>query len=163
MLRVLLTILAIVVLPLQGMAVPHSHPGQEVPVGHDGTPHVHLHGHSHGHLHHTHAGFDEAATGNERPTEGGHDESLEVDGLDLDRSQAGAAVNGAGLSVNVCPQSGLDQQRLVRIAIQLTWALASLDTTEMLRAHHSASNSQGLNILCRGTLPLFLATLSLRL
>lgn len=163
MLRALLIILAIIALPLQGMAVPHSHPGQAVPIDHDQTPHVHLYGHSHGHSHHTHDALDEAASGSKRSAESDQNASFEGDGTDCDRSIAGATADADGLYVNVYQLSGLAQQHLVRNAVDFICDLPSPDSTEMLRAHHSAGNSEDSNILCCGTLPLYMATLSLRL
>lgn len=161
MLRALLSILALFALPLQGMAVPHSHPGQAVPVDHESTPHVHLHGHSHGHSHHTHGPRDN--TRNERPAKRGEDGSLDVDSTDCDCLLAGAAADAGGLCVNVCQQSGLANQQPVRVAVKLVLRLATLESTEILRAHTTTNCAEPSHYLGRGTLPLYMATLSLRL
>ncbi|GEM_PF-3571747 len=88
MLRRLLTILLMLALALQGLAVPHAHgvAGESQPEGHNHRPHFHFagchshheHGNGHCHSHHHeaaghHQGSSETQVASESGPAGGHD------------------------------------------------------------------------------------------
>jgi hypothetical protein len=157
--RILLAIAMTVLLPLQGLAVPHSHPGEGNPPGHSEVPHFHLGGHSHGH-HHRHTESEKTEDRRTIPPDDADDVLVVGDALAKVSESPVSDHHGA---VYVRGESSLALQQRVRCSKNLKQIDAWRELTETLRADLSAIRSIESNICTSGTLPLFLATLSLRL
>ena len=155
MLQRFLAILLMLAVPVQGFAVPHSHgpmAGTQ-PDDHDQRPHLHLgdHRHHHGHSHddgHSHnpcpcndQGNEQNASTPEAPTQPSNheDDALYVSGeLGLNLTHAAPTITDTGLVVwtETVSSTGVD-------------ARCSIDAAP--------------HFLARGSTPIYLTTLSLRL
>ncbi len=159
MVRLLLAIVMTALLPLQGLAVPHCHAGDGNPPGHNETPHFHLGGHSHGHIHHSHD--QPVGSSDEQPAEYGDDISLAVEGVASKTTSLPS--DGDHTAVYVSSEISLAPQQKVMPSLDWTCLVGCLELPAPMRADHCANSAMDSVVNSCGTLPLYMATLALRL
>jgi hypothetical protein len=156
--RILASLLTLT-MPVQGLAVPHSHGvmGEAVPEGHDQRPHIHVGGHHHdyGHSHgHGHSYHPRSASGH------GEDQRVAASGTPDRPAQSDSHDDDA---FYVSGELGLNLTRghapVASMGDMVLWAETEFPTSVNVRspANTVARSPAG------GDVPIFLTTLSLRL